>query len=269
MAMDSLEMKNVLSVDWEAWYQTASMSGRPCPVDPLLYGLESATDKMLEALGKTRATFFVVAANAVEYPALVRRIAHAGHEIALHGAVHQNIGCFSPEQFERAIIRAKHAVEDIAGASVIGFRAPNWSIGTGTLWAMDILVKAGFKYDASMTAAVFSRVRGGIPAGILEIPRSGFGPLHLPYGGGAFLRVYPYALTRRLILNANAAGRSAVIYVHPWEIDHRWTEVRRLDWRPRCIMGFGCDGLRSKLVGLFREFQLGSFQDIFFSRSSV
>ena len=37
--------------------------------------------------------------------------------------------------------------------------------------------------------------------------------------GGAYFRIYPYALTRWAFRSINREGRPAVFYLHPWEID--------------------------------------------------
>ena len=41
----------------------------------------------------------------------------------------------------------------------------------------------------------------------------------LPCSGGGYFRLYPYALTRRLMRACNGQGRPVIFYLHPWEID--------------------------------------------------
>ena len=159
---------------------------------------------------------------------------------------------------------AKNIVEDITGVPVIGFRAPNFSMTVQHRWALDILFSCGFKYDSSMSLRVFrdySR-RGCLP--IREVPRSGVGPgmLPLPFGGGVFLRIYPYAWTRSWIRQANACGERSMVYVHPWELDASWMKVHRLPWRARALMGSGVAAAKERLSRLLKDFLFGSIRDI-------
>ena len=97
-----------------------------------------------------RATFFVLGWVAERYPALVRRIAAGGHEIASHGYGHRLIYDDSAEAFRADLRRAKRAIEDAAGVPVFGYRAPSYSITARSLWALDILIEEGYQYDASI-----------------------------------------------------------------------------------------------------------------------
>src|SRR5439155_16763162 len=41
----------------------------------------------------------------------------------------------------------------------------------------------------------------------------------IPIAGGGYFRLYPYALTRRVLRAMNRAGRPFTVYLHPWEFD--------------------------------------------------
>ena len=41
----------------------------------------------------------------------------------------------------------------------------------------------------------------------------------LPAGGGAYLRLLPYALVRSAFHEAESRGQPATFYIHPWELD--------------------------------------------------
>src|SRR3546814_12768615 len=55
---------------------------------------------LLEEAG-VKATFFTLGWVAERYPALLRRIANAGHEIASHGYDHRRVFTFTPEEFRQ------------------------------------------------------------------------------------------------------------------------------------------------------------------------
>ena len=83
-------------------------------------------------------TFFTLGWVAERCPALISRIAAAGHEIASHGFMHGRVDRQSPEDFRADIDRARKLLEDTAGVPVAGYRAPTFSIGKATPWAADI-----------------------------------------------------------------------------------------------------------------------------------
>jgi polysaccharide deacetylase family protein (PEP-CTERM system associated) len=180
-----------------------------------------------------RATFFVLGWVAERFPQLVRRIAATGHEVASHGYAHRLVYDQTPTQFRDDVRRAKGILESIAGAPVIGFRAPSYSITPRSLWALDILIEEGYGYDASIFPIRHDRY--GIPrsprhpyvlvregGALVEAPASTVrcGPMNLPVGGGGYFRILPYWWTAWGIDRLNRfEGKPAIFYLHPWEID--------------------------------------------------
>jgi polysaccharide deacetylase family protein (PEP-CTERM system associated) len=99
---------------------------------------------------KTRATFFILGWIAERYPNLVKEIHNRGHEVACHGYAHQLIFKQDRDTFKDDVKRAKEILEDITGESVIGYRAPTYTITKQTMWALEVLYELGFKYDSSI-----------------------------------------------------------------------------------------------------------------------
>ncbi len=193
------------------------------------------TDRLLQLFESAgiRATFFVLGWVAERWPALVRRIASLGHEIASHGYAHRLAYDQTPTAFRDDVRRAKALLEDASCRPVIGFRAPSYSITPRSLWALDVLIGEGYLYDASIFPIRHDRYgiplsarhayRLARPAGtIIEMPASTvrYGPLNLPVAGGGYFRILPYAWTRWGIGRLNRVERKpAIFYIHPWEID--------------------------------------------------
>src|SRR5262249_2063223 len=135
--------------------------------------------------------------------------------------------------FREDIRRSKDVLESATGQRVEGYRAPSFSITTASLWALDILIEEGFRYDASIFPIRHDRY--GIPdsprhpyvmprrsGALVEVPGSTvrLGPMNLPVAGGGYFRLLPYAWTRRGIARLNEhERRPAVFYLHPWEVD--------------------------------------------------
>jgi peptidoglycan/xylan/chitin deacetylase (PgdA/CDA1 family) len=68
---------------------------------------------------------------AQKYPQLVRAIAAAGHEIASHGTWHELVYDITPNRFREDVRASKDTLEHLAGARVLGYRAPNSRSPTG------------------------------------------------------------------------------------------------------------------------------------------
>src|SRR5258708_3271608 len=176
-----------------------------------------------------RATFFVLGWVAERLPDLVRDIARAGHEVASHGWSHTPIWHLSEAAFADEVSRSRVLLEELSGQPVIGYRAPTFSITTSTVWALEVLRRAGYRYDSSIFPVRHNRY--GIPdapttlhrraCGIWEVPPAvlELGGARLPVAGGGYLRLYPLWLTRWAIHRLERAGRPAVGYLHPWEFD--------------------------------------------------
>src|SRR5262249_40096930 len=87
------------------------------------------TDRLLGIFADERvsATFFVLGWVADRFPALIERIASAGHEIASHGYSHRLIYDQTRQAFRDDVRRSKALLEDASRQHVEGFRAPSYS----------------------------------------------------------------------------------------------------------------------------------------------
>jgi polysaccharide deacetylase family protein (PEP-CTERM system associated) len=221
---------NALTVDFEDWYQ-----GLEIPQSEWA-GFEDRIERsgrrLLELFARAgvRATFFVLGAVAERHPGLVREIAAAGHEVGTHGWSHAFVYRLEPERFRAELTRSIELLADLGGAPVTGHRAPFFSITRGSLWAFDVLREAGLRYDSSVFPVLNYRYgiedapRWPYPVGddgFTEFPITTLRLLgrNLPFAGGAYFRMYPYAVTRAALRTVNRSGHPAVFYVHPWEVD--------------------------------------------------
>ena len=232
---------HLFTVDVEEYFHAAALT--PAVMRAGAAKLESRVraqvDVLLELLARhgAQGTFFTLGSVAAECPEVVRAIADAGHEVASHGWSHQRVTALRPDSFRDEVRRSKGALEDVAGTEVAGFRAPNFSIVRGCEWAWDVLLEEGYRYDSSVfpgrsghpaggpTAPYSLRRRGGT---LMEVPLTfaRFGGMRVPAAGGAFFRLFPPALTRRALRQAEARGEPGVFYLHPWEIDPEQPRLR-------------------------------------------
>ena len=228
---------NAFSVDVEDYFQVAALAPAiPRESWPKWESrVERNTDRMLGLLEECgiRGTFFVLGWIAERQPALVRRIAAAGHEIASHGYSHQLIYTQNPAEFRAETVRSKHLLEDLSGTAVLGYRAASFSITQRSLWALDVLAELGFRYDSSIFPIRHDRY--GIPgateepgpvtapsgATLIEFPMcvARWCGVRVPVSGGGYFRLLPFPITRWGLRQINAKGRPFTFYLHPWELD--------------------------------------------------
>jgi polysaccharide deacetylase family protein (PEP-CTERM system associated) len=275
---------NALTVDVEDYFHVSGFEGI---VDrdhwhEFPSRVAAGTDKILRALdaASVRGTFFVLGWVADKHPELVRTIQRAGHEIGCHSYWHRLVYRQTPAEFRADLRRARDLLHDITGAPVVAYRAPSFSITRQSLWALDILIEEGFRYDSSIYPTHHDRYGiAGAPLRPHHIVRSTgtlwefpmavyrcFG-YPLPVGGGGYFRLYPYAFTRHGLRAINAEGRPFAVYLHPWELD---PEQPRL--RPGRLKAFrhyvNLRRTQRRLECLLRDFPLGAMSEVYASLES-
>ncbi len=265
-------MRNALSVDVEDWFHVGafenviardSWDGCDCRV-------ERNTDALLQMFDDAgiKATFFSLGWVAERYPALMRRIAEAGHELGNHGSNHDRVFTLSRDQFSADISRARKAIEDASGFAVTGYRAPSFSIDPRTPWAHEVLAEQGYVYSSSVAPIAhdhygwadaprfaFKPVKG---SDLIEIPvtTAMLGPKRLAAGGGGFFRILPYAFSRWAVRQVNGQDeRPAIIYFHPWEIDPDQPRVANAPIKSKLRHYTNLKAMAPKLKQFMQDFQ--------------
>lgn len=268
-------IRNAFTVDLEEYFQVEAFSGiirrndwenYPSRVGDLTARLLGILDSF-----QVRGTFFVLGWLAERNPGLVKNIHDAGHEIASHGFDHRMVSTMSPEAFRRDIRKSKAILEDISGTSVVGYRAPTFSITERTSWAYEILLEEDYFYSSSVFPVwhdrygwpefgedprkMFSNGKGEIWE--VPLPVRSLGPLRIPFGGGGYLRAYPLRLTKALFRSIARKGRSGVVYIHPWELDTRHPAVPAPFFRS-LRHHIGIRTLERKLIDLLGSMKFGT-----------
>ena len=265
-------MQNALSVDVEDWFQVGAFENVIArgSWDSLECRVERNSDAVLSLFEEAgvKATFFTLGWVAERYPALVRRIVDAGHEIASHGYGHDRVFTFTPQEFATDLERSRKLIEDAAGQQVRGYRAPSFSIDKRTPWAHEILAEHGYEYSSSVAPVkhdhygwaeaprfAFRPVAG---SDFLEIPvtTAELGPKRLAAGGGGFFRLLPYAFSSWAIRQVNGRDeRPAIIYFHPWEIDPDQPRVANAPLKSKLRHYSRLDAMAGKLQKLAGDFE--------------
>lgn len=263
-------MLNALSVDVEDWFQVGAFERTilrdawdrlPCRVERNCDAVLALFDE-----ASVKATFFILGWIAERYPALIRRVAEAGHEIANHGYDHQRVFTFTPDAFRQDLKKSRQLIEDASGQGVTGYRAPSFSIDARTPWAHVVLAEEGYAYSSSVAAVrhdhygwpdaprfAFFPVTG---SGLVELPvtTARLGGRILAAGGGGFFRLLPYGFSKWAIRQVNGEGRPAIIYFHPWEIDDTQPRVANAPLRSKLRHYSRLSAMAAKLRKLAGDF---------------
>jgi polysaccharide deacetylase family protein (PEP-CTERM system associated) len=232
-------LRVILSFDVEEHHRIEAAAG--LITEPALQAhyaerVDTTTRWLLDQLGQrgVKATFFIVGDIALSNPSLVRAIHDDGHEVASHGWDHRRVHHFTPATFRDDVSRSKHALEQVTGSRVLGYRAPTFSIVRQTAWALDVLADLGLLYDSSIYPVRHDRygvpdaprgpfLAGGGGRAILELPPATWRVMNqnAPTGGGGYFRLLPLMVMRRAIEQLRRECRPAVamLYFHPWEFD--------------------------------------------------
>jgi peptidoglycan/xylan/chitin deacetylase (PgdA/CDA1 family) len=131
--------------------------------DPSLAVGYPALFRLLEKHG-VRATFFVEGWNGIHHPAAVEEIVSRGHELGMHGWVHETWRDLDPETERDLAARATDALERAGGVRPRGFRAPG---GHRTAATEAILAELGYRYDASLGDGMRPQL---LPSGLVQLP---------------------------------------------------------------------------------------------------
>lgn len=270
---------NAMTVDVEDYFQVEALSNSfpRTAWDGIPRRVEGNIDCLLEmfAAASASATFFTLGWLAERHPAMVRRIAAAGHELASHGYDHHRADRLTPAQLREDVRRSKGLIEDISGVGVQGYRAPTFSIGPANPWSYEILESEGFKYSSSLYP-IRHDLYGSPDAprypfqpqqgGLWEIPLSTrrlFGR-NYPCAGGGYFRLLPYRLSRRNLRWVNTVERQpCIFYFHPWEIDAGQPRVHGLKLRSRVRHYTNIPAMRGRLERLVQDFRWRRMDEVF------
>lgn len=276
-------IRNAMTIDVEDYFQVSAFSSciarddwphLPCRV-------ENNVDRILALLDEKniKATFFTLGWIAERFPAMIRKIVGQGHELASHGYAHRRASEQSVAEFQEDIASSKDILEALGGQQVRGYRAPSFSIGTKNLWALDVLLKAGYQYSSSIYpiqhdhygmphAPRFSFYPNG-QDGILELPITTVRMMNrnFPAGGGGYFRLFPYQISRWLMRRVNQRDhQSCIFYFHPWEIDPEQPRPQHLGAKTRFRHYVNLSRTESRLKSLTQDFQWDRIDRIFLSQ---
>src|SRR5580700_318839 len=102
--------------------------------------------KLFARLG-IKTTWFIPGHSIETFPAEMKAVAEAGHEIGIHGYSHENPIAMTREQEMAVLDKCIDLVTQLSGKRPTGYVAPWWEFSTVT---NELLLERGIKYDHSL-----------------------------------------------------------------------------------------------------------------------
>ncbi|MEU6578242.1 polysaccharide deacetylase [Streptomyces sp. NPDC046805] len=193
------------------------------------YGARVAVPKILDLLERHRvpASFFMPAVCALLRPQEAKSYTSAGHELAIHGWIHERNTLLTAETERELQLRSADTLERISGVRPVGIRTPSWDFSPHTL---AITREMGLLYDSSLMAddEPYELVEDGEATGVVEVPVEWIRDDAPYFMMERFASLRPYIAPRDVLqiwkdefAAAYAAGGLFQLTLHPHIIGHR------------------------------------------------
>ncbi len=193
------------------------------------FGNRVGVPRILALLARhdVRASFYVPAVAALLHPDEQRRVVAEGHEIGIHGWIHE-LNSVLPYEAERDLMfRSADTLEKITGVRPVGLRTPSWDFSPSTL---KIEGELGLLYDSSLMADedCYALLLDGVDTGIVEVPVEWVRDDAVYFMMNRFQSLRPYTppadvldIFRREFDAAYEEGGLFQLTMHPHIITHR------------------------------------------------
>ena len=202
---------------------------RPGKLSQGEYGSRVGSRRIMQMLERRTipATFFIPAVSALLHPEEARGYAEAGHEIGIHGWIHERNMLLTPADERDLALRSADTLERVTGQRPVGVRTPSWDFSDATL---SIVREMGLVYDSSLMAddEPYEVVADGEPTGVVEIPVEWIRDDAVYFPMDRYTALRPYTPPRGVLTiwrdefeRAYAEGGLFQLTMHPHIIGHR------------------------------------------------
>ena len=270
---------NLLGIDFEDWYHPELVEPF-VPKNKKIPSMFKGLDKILDLLRKTntKATFFLVGELLENNPEIIDKINSEEHEIGFHTMKHTRL---DTPNFQSTFNEELEKFRKITSGKSKGFRAPTFSINEKSSWAIDELVKNGYKYDSSIIPTQTNMY--GIPnaqkspykitssnlkknnddGSLIEFPLmvTKFLGKTIPAAGGFYLRTLPLKIIKDAIKKYEKKNFPATFYIHSWELTPEYIPQIKLPLKNQFITFHKIEKSFSKMEQLLEEFEFSTFNE--------
>ncbi|MCZ8133044.1 MAG: polysaccharide deacetylase [Steroidobacteraceae bacterium] len=193
------------------------------------FGRRVGVPRVLDVLRRhdVRASFYVPAVCARIDPDEPRRIEAAGHEVGMHGWLHENNSRLDEATERDLMLRARAELTRALGHAPAGFRSANWDLSPHTI---PLVRELGLEYDSSLMAddTCYELLVDGVPTGVVEVPVewSRDDAVYLLFNREPATRPWTtpdevYSIFRRELEGAAREGGVFQLVMHPFVIGYR------------------------------------------------
>lgn len=193
------------------------------------YGSRAGIPRILKLLQRYSipASFYIPGVSALLHPDDVRRIAAEGHEVGLHGWIHERNSNLEAADERALTYRAAEVLEKLAGTPPVGLRTASWDFSDATL---KIIRDVGLLYDSSLMGddEPYELLEAGEPTGIVELPVEWIKDDYPYFGMDRLTTIRPHTapslvgeIWRREFDGAYVERGLFLLTMHPHIIGHR------------------------------------------------
>src|SRR6202140_4314419 len=131
------------------WLGSYGGEASPDDISRGLFAGGVGSPHLLKLFGRLgiKTTWFIPGHSIETFPAEMKAVAEAGHEIGIHGYSHENPIAMTREQEMAVLDKCIDLVTQLSGRRPTGYVAPWWEFSTVT---NELLLKKGIKYDHSL-----------------------------------------------------------------------------------------------------------------------
>ena len=221
-----------VALSFDSDHETPSLAnGKTSPglLSQGTYGARAAVPRIMRLLGShdIPATFFMPAVSALLHPDEVRGYVDAGHEVAMHGWIHERNNLLPGDTERELNLRAADTLERLTGVRPVGIRTPSWDFSANTL---PVIRELGLRYDSSLMADddPYEILDRGERTGIVELPVEWIRDDAPYFWMDRYTPIRPYATPRDVVTiwrdeftAAYDEGGIFQLTMHPHIIGHR------------------------------------------------
>ncbi len=157
------------------------------------YGNRQGMPRILNILKQhdVPASFYVPAVTALLYPDEQQRVVAEGHEVGIHGWIHERNSVLPYAAEKDLMQRSSDVLEKITGVRPVGMRTPSWDFSPNTL---ALTRDMGLLYDSSLMADVdcYELLLDGEATGVIELPVEWVRDDAVYFGMNRFAGLRPY-----------------------------------------------------------------------------
>lgn len=193
------------------------------------YGSRAGIPRILNFLERHAipASFYVPGVSALLHPDDVRRIAADGHEVGLHGWIHERNSNLEEADERDLTLKSADVLTKMTGTPPVGLRTPSWDFSAATL---KIIREIGLLYDSSLMGddEPYELLEDDDPTGIVELPVEWIKDDYPYLGMDRLSPIRPHTapslvgeVWRREFDGAYVEGGLFLLTMHPHIIGHR------------------------------------------------